>query len=60
MPVWFEMGSVSQLTFGLIICFFSFGAYMMLSPYVKEQDDTLAQLCQTVQGGSPTRDLACC
>ena len=26
MPVWFEMGSVAQLTFGMLICFFSFGA----------------------------------
>ena len=47
MPVWFEMGSVTQLTFGLIVCFFSFGAYMMLAPYTKNHDDQLAQICQT-------------
>ena len=46
MPVWFEMGSVAQLSFGLLICFFSFGAYMLLSPYAKHSDDRLAQLCQ--------------
>jgi len=46
MPVWFEMGSVPQLTFGLLVCFFSFGAYMHLSPYDKEGDDSLSQLCQ--------------
>ena len=28
----FEMGSVSQLTFGLIICFFSFAAYSHTTP----------------------------
>ena len=46
MPVWFEMGSTAQLTFGLLISFSSFGAYMLLAPYAKEQDDKLAQLCQ--------------
>merc|ERR1711907_835641 len=45
MPVWFEMGSVAQLTFGLLI-FFSFGAYMVFQPYAKDGDDRLSQLCQ--------------
>ena len=46
MPVWFEMGSVAQLTFGLLISFFSFGAYMVFQPYAKDGDDRLSQLCQ--------------
>jgi hypothetical protein len=46
MPVWFEMGSVPQLVFGLLISFFSFGAYMHLEPYADDRDDTLSQLCQ--------------
>ena len=46
MPVWFEMGSVPQLVFGLLVCFFSFGAYMHLEPYADQKDDTLSQLCQ--------------
>lgn len=46
MPVFFDMGSVAQLVFGLLVCFISFGAYMMLSPYQSQSDDRLAQLCQ--------------
>lgn len=46
MPVFFEMGSVSQLTYGLVVCFLSFGAYMLFRPYVSDSDDRLAQLCQ--------------
>ena len=46
MPVWFEMGSTAQLTFGLLISFFCFGAYTYWGPYAKEEDDKLAQLCQ--------------
>ena len=46
MPVFFDSGSVAQLVFGLLICFISFGAYMLLSPYVEPSDDRLAQLCQ--------------
>ena len=38
--------SVAQLTFGLLISFFSFGAYMLFSPYAKDSDDWLSQLCQ--------------
>jgi len=46
MPVFFEMGSVAQLSYGLLVCFLSFGAYMLLTPYTSESDDRLAQLCQ--------------
>ena len=47
MPVFFRpSGSVSQLMFGLVVCFLTFGAYMLYSPYTKDGDDYLAQLCQ--------------
>lgn len=46
MPVFFEVGSVAQLTFGLVICFISFGAYNAFTPYKERNDDRLAQLCQ--------------
>merc|ERR1712039_1113644 len=45
-PVWFEMGSVAQLTFGLLVSFFSFGAYTLLCPFEKHNDNRLSQLCQ--------------
>ena len=32
--------------FGLIVCFLTFGAHMLYSPYVNSDDDHLAQLCQ--------------
>jgi hypothetical protein len=34
------------MVLGLIICFISFGLYMQLSPFVRDSDDFLAQLCQ--------------
>ena len=40
------MGSVAQLTFGLLISFFAYGAYMMLHPFGDEKNDRLSQLCQ--------------
>ena len=46
MPVFFEMGSVAQLTYGLLVCFLSFGAFTLLQPYASDSDDRLAQLCQ--------------
>jgi len=72
MPVWFEMGSTAQLTFGLLISFFSFGAYMLLNPFDKDSDDRLSQLCQAqtffallssiilasaAEGGSTSRNM---
>ena len=47
LPVFFQpSGSVSQLIFGLVICFLTFGAHMVYAPYVEHNDDRLAQLCQ--------------
>jgi hypothetical protein len=47
LPVFFQpSGSVSQLVFGLIVCFLTFGAHMLYAPYVEHDDDHLAQLCQ--------------
>ena len=47
MPVWFPAGSGAQLIFGIIVCFGTFGVYMLLNPYVSVGEDRLAQLCQT-------------
>jgi len=47
LPVFFQpSGSVSQLIFGLVICFLTFGAHMVYAPYMDHNDDRLAQLCQ--------------
>ena len=46
MPVFFEMGSVAQLSYGLLVSFISFGAFALLKPYASDSDDRLAQLCQ--------------
>lgn len=47
LPVFFQpSGSVSQLMFGLIICFLTFGTYMVKAPYISDNDDRLASLCQ--------------
>jgi hypothetical protein len=47
LPVFFRpSGSISQLTFGLMVCFLSFGVHALYNPYVKREDDRLAQLCQ--------------
>ena len=45
-PVFFTPGSMPQLILGLMICFLSFGGYMMLSPFVKDKHDYVAQICQ--------------
>ena len=47
MPVFFDPdGSSSQLIFGLMICFLTFGMFMLWSPYISDDDDRVAQLCQ--------------
>ena len=47
LPVFFRpSGSVTQLIFGLMVCFLSFGTHMLYNPYVNDEDDRLAQLCQ--------------
>ena len=46
-PVFFSpAGSPPQLIFGLLVCFLTFGAYMMYAPYVNDDDDRIAQICQ--------------
>ena len=37
---------MSQLIFGLVVCFLTFGTHMFYAPYVLDEDDNLAQLCQ--------------
>lgn len=46
LPVFFNPGTTPQLVLGLLICFVSFGLYMMYSPYVKEKHDYVSQICQ--------------
>lgn len=47
-PVFFEPGSVTQLLFGLMICFLTFGAYTMLHPYAADEDNFVAILAQII------------
>jgi hypothetical protein len=44
--VLFETGGVVQLTYGLLVCFVSFGLLARLAPYELDDIDRLAQLCQ--------------
>ena len=44
--VLFEPGSVLQLVYGLLICFFSFGAYTLFWPYQDDGENLLAIFCQ--------------
>jgi len=44
LPVFFS--GVTQLVFGLVVCFLTFGAYMMSAPFVGDDDDRLSQICQ--------------
>ena len=48
LPIFVPAGSPAQLIFGLIICFLSYGAYCVCAPYVKYEDDFLAQVAQVV------------
>ena len=43
-PVFFS--GVTQLIFGLMVCFVTFGGYMMYAPFVADDDDRVASLCQ--------------
>ena len=46
-PVFFQpSGSASQLTFGLMVCFVAFGAYVHFDPYEDRGNDAVAKLCQ--------------
>ena len=46
MPVFFPMGSSSQLIFGLMICFITFGVYGIILPYGDAGDNHLALVAQ--------------
>ena len=47
LPAFFDpSGSASQLIFGLVVCFTTFGMYVHLKPFVNDDDDLLASLCQ--------------
>ena len=41
-----DRGGDIQLVWGLLVCFITFGGYMLLAPYVKDSDDQMAQLSQ--------------
>ena len=41
-----ERGGTAQLFWGLMVCFVTFGAYMMYAPFVEDSDDLLSQLAQ--------------
>jgi len=47
LPVFFQPpGSVSQLIFGLLICFTTFGCFTWFSPFKEHSDNHVAILCQ--------------
>ena len=39
-------GETEQLFWGLIVCFISFGFYMMYAPFIEDSDDQFSQLAQ--------------
>ena len=41
-----DRGGTAQLFWGLLVCFSTFGAYMMYAPFVEDSDDMLSQLAQ--------------
>ena len=41
-----ERGGTLQLFWGLLVCFATFGAYMMYAPFIADSDDMLSQLAQ--------------
>ena len=41
-----ERGGTAQLFWGLLVCFVTFGSYMMYAPFIEESDDKLSQLAQ--------------
>jgi len=46
LPIFLPADSPEQLTLGLIICFVTFGTYMMYAPFIDDGDDFLSQICQ--------------
>merc|ERR1711871_869494 len=46
-PVFFTPpGSATQLIFGLIVCFCTFGVYTAFAPFIEYNSNIFAQLCQ--------------
>ena len=41
-----DRGGTLQLFWGLLVCFATFGAYMMYAPFIEDSDDMLSQLAQ--------------
>ena len=41
-----DRGGNAQLVWGLMVCFITFGMYMMYAPFIADSDDQLQQLCQ--------------
>ena len=41
-----DRGGTLQLFWGLLVCFATFGMYMMYAPFVEDSDDTLQQMAQ--------------
>jgi len=41
-----DRGGTAQLFWGLLVCFFTFGSYMMCAPFIEDSDDHLSQLAQ--------------
>ena len=41
-----KRGGTAQTFWGLLICFMTFGAYMMLAPFIVDSDDFLSQMAQ--------------
>jgi len=46
MPSFFQPGSPTQLIFGLLVCFVTFGMYTSIKPYEEARANVLAQICQ--------------
>ena len=46
LPIIMPADSPEQIVLGLIICFVTFGAYMMYAPFIDDGDDLLSQICQ--------------
>eukprot|EP00966_Prymnesium_polylepis_P066490 1543751-Prymnesium_polylepis.1 len=47
LPVFFRPGTMEHIVLGLFICFFVFGSYVMLSPYIELKHNYASILCQT-------------
>ena len=44
--VFADRGGNTQLIWGLMVCFITFGMYMMYQPFIRDSDDTLQQFAQ--------------